>query len=107
MSVVITATMVAKPGEEKALRDCCEAVLAETRKEPGCVLYECGESLDSPGHFLLMEVWEDMDALKAHTTTPHMTVFGPLADSLSESQVIDAHFSEKTRRLKPRPETAP
>jgi quinol monooxygenase YgiN len=98
--------LIAKPGEEDALRKCCDAVLVPTRKEKGCVQYDCGQSLDNPREFFFLEIWDDMEALKAHTTTEHMAVFSPLAESLSESQVIDAHFVEKTRRLKPRPETA-
>lgn len=102
--IVITATLVAKPGEEDALREVCTAVLAPTKAEQGCLEYDCGQCLDDPRVFKFVEVWEDMDALKAHTTTEHMMAFGPRAEELCESQVIDAHFAEKTRRLKPRPE---
>ena len=100
--IVITATMTAKPGEEEALRDCCLSVLAPTRREPGCISYECGQSLDNPRQFQFFELWDDMDALKAHTMTEHMATFGPLAGSLCESQIVDAHTIEKTRRLMPR-----
>ncbi len=103
--IVITAKLVASPGQEEALRECCEAVIAPTRQEQGCIQYDCTRSIDSPREFFFIELWEDMDALKAHTTTAHMAVFGPLSESLSETQVVDAHFVEKTRRLKPRPET--
>jgi quinol monooxygenase YgiN len=103
--IVITATLVAKPGEEDALAACCKAVIAPTKTEEGCIEYDCGQSLVDPRTFQFVEIWESMDNLKAHTMTEHMAVFSPLAESLSESQVIDAHFIEKTRRLRPRPES--
>ena len=102
--IVVTATLTAKPGQEDALRQACAAVLAPTKAEAGCVQYECAQNIEDPSQFLFVEAWEDMDALKAHTMTEHMAVFGPLAESLSDAQVIDAHFVDKSRRLKPREE---
>ena len=103
--IVVTATLIANPGQEDALSDACAAGLATTRQEAGCVQYECGRSIDNPRQFQFVEVWQDWDALKAHMMSEHMAVAGPLMESLCESQVIDAHFADKTRRLKPRPET--
>ncbi len=102
--IVVTATLTAKPGKEEELRAACHAVIARTQAEAGCVQYECAQNIEDPSQFLFIEAWDDMDALKAHTLTEHMAVFGPLAESLSAEQVIDAHFVDKTRRLKPREE---
>jgi len=102
--IVVTATMIAHPGQEDALRDVCASLLDATRLEDGCVEYVCGASLENPRQFQFVEVWSDMDALKAHTMSDHMVVAGPLMESLSESQVVDAYFADKSRRLKPRAE---
>lgn len=102
--IVVTATLTAKPGKEDELREACRAVIAKTQGEPGCVQYECAQNIENSSQFLFLEAWDDMDALKVHTTTEHMAVFGPLAESLCAEQIIDAHFVDKTRRLKPREE---
>jgi hypothetical protein len=39
-SLVVIAELVAKPGQEKALRDLLTPFAAQSRKEPGCLGYE-------------------------------------------------------------------
>jgi quinol monooxygenase YgiN len=45
-------------------------MLAPTRAESGCELYELYES-DSRGRFYLYETWESRAALDRHLATPH------------------------------------
>ncbi|MDU4962523.1 MAG: putative quinol monooxygenase [Sporomusaceae bacterium] len=60
--------------QEKHLADALELyrLLAEaTRQEPGCISYELFQELDTPSHLALIEEWEDSEALRRHTQTPH------------------------------------
>jgi len=36
---------------------------------PGCVLYSFTETLDEPGHFMVVQQWEDRSALEQHYRT--------------------------------------
>ncbi|MGM0584442.1 MAG: putative quinol monooxygenase [Pseudomonadota bacterium] len=51
------------------------AMMAETRREPGCLLYRITRDLDAPGRFHIYEEWESAEALEAHFERPHMGVF--------------------------------
>jgi quinol monooxygenase YgiN len=37
-----------------------------TREQPGCVSYTFAETLDDPGHFVVMQEWQDLAALEGH-----------------------------------------
>jgi quinol monooxygenase YgiN len=36
------------------------------REQPGCVSYAFAEALDEPGHFLVVQEWQDLAALDGH-----------------------------------------
>jgi quinol monooxygenase YgiN len=68
--VRVIARFVARQGTENQLRALLQGMLAPTRAEPGCKLYELYES-DSGGRFYLYEAWESRAALDQHLATPH------------------------------------
>jgi quinol monooxygenase YgiN len=68
--VRVIARFVARKGKETELRAVLEGMLAPTRAELGCKLYELYES-DSEGRFYFYETWESPDALDQHVATPH------------------------------------
>lgn len=39
---------------------------AEASREQGCVEYSAGEMLDEPGEFLVVAVWQEESAMRAH-----------------------------------------
>jgi len=66
----VIARFVAGEGKENQLRALLQSMLAPTRAELGCELYELYES-DSWGRFYLNETWESQAALDRHMATPH------------------------------------
>jgi quinol monooxygenase YgiN len=66
----VIARALARPGKEEQLRNTLLAMLAATRAERGCSLYELYES-NTKGLFYFYEKWASQDALDRHTTTPH------------------------------------
>jgi quinol monooxygenase YgiN len=68
--VHVIARFVAGQGRENHLRALLQGMLAPTRAESGCELYELYES-DSKGRFYLYERWESQAALDRHMATPH------------------------------------
>jgi quinol monooxygenase YgiN len=68
--VRVIARSVARKAREKQLRDLLQGMLAPTRAEPGCKLYELYES-NSKGRFYFYEIWESQAALDRHAASPH------------------------------------
>ena len=68
--VRVIARFVARKGKEDQLRAVLQGMLAPTRAESGCKLYELYES-DSKGRFYFYEIWETQAALDQHADSPH------------------------------------
>ena len=68
--VRLIARSVARRGMENQLRELLRSMLAPTRAESGCKLYELYES-DSKGRFYFYEIWESQSALDQHAASPH------------------------------------
>jgi quinol monooxygenase YgiN len=68
--VRVIARSVARKGKEDQLRALLQGMLAPTRIEPGCKLYELYES-DSKGRFYFYERWGSEAVLDQHVATPH------------------------------------
>src|SRR5277367_2461389 len=68
--VRVIARSVAHKGTEDQLRELLKGMLAPTRAESGCKLYELYES-DSKGRFYFYEIWESQAALDQHAASPH------------------------------------
>jgi quinol monooxygenase YgiN len=66
----VIARALARAGKEEELRNTLARMLAPTRAELGCRLYELYES-NNKGLFYFYEEWESQDALDRHTKTPH------------------------------------
>ena len=67
----VIARALARAGKEEQLRNTLAGMLAPTRAERGCRLYELYESNNNRGLFYFYEEWDDQDALDRHTETPH------------------------------------
>lgn len=70
--VRVVARLTARPGHVDEVRDILTALVAPTRAEPGCVLYELLHNLVEPVEFTFVETWVDEPALDAHGQSPHV-----------------------------------
>jgi quinol monooxygenase YgiN len=68
--VRVIARFVAGNGKEDQLRAVLQGMLAPTRAESGCKLYELYES-NSKGRFYIYEIYESQGALDQHAASPH------------------------------------
>ena len=77
----VIATIELTPGTRKAFLDVFRKLIPDVRAEKGCLEY--GPAIDSqtdlsnqakvgPDKVVVMEKWEDIAALKAHSVAPHM-----------------------------------
>lgn len=76
MTLIVVADMVAKPGQEDALRAALTGLVAPTLAEPGCLQYDLHEDAARPGHFLFFERWETRELWdEGHNVSPHVEAF--------------------------------
>ena len=100
--VRVIARSVARRGKENQLRELLRGMLAPTRTESGCKLYELYES-DSNGRFYFYEIWESQAALDQHAASPSMRRPIPVKSFLLFSTIffVPQHFRPAKPPLSP------
>jgi quinol monooxygenase YgiN len=69
--VVLAVTWMAKTGREAEAAAVLEKLTAESRKEPGCVMYQVHKHKTDSRRFFIYEQYRDNAALEAHRAAPH------------------------------------
>ncbi len=69
INVLVGSTVL--PKNLQAVLDIYRTLVAETRKETGCLAYELLQRREDPCELMLSEAWESQEHLDAHTHTPH------------------------------------
>ena len=80
----------AREGQEILLEAELRALVGPSRKEKGCFTFDLHRAVDTPGAFLLHEVWESREAHGEHTQTRHFLRWNARKDALIASR--DANF---------------
>jgi quinol monooxygenase YgiN len=93
----VIAIITAKPGRREEVLTAFRAILPTVRAERGCIEY--GPAVDAEGFgafqakmgpdvFVVLETWENAEALKAHAAAPHMAAYGEKTKALIASRAI-------------------
>lgn len=93
----VIAVITAKPGKRETILDAFRANVPNVRAEKGCIEY--GAAIDADpavpvqtkygaDTFLVIEKWESMDALKAHSAAPHMAAYAAKTREHIASRII-------------------
>ena len=69
--VVLAVTWMAKAGREAEVEAVFGKLSAESRKEPGCLMYQVHRHKTEPRRFFIYEQYKDDAALEAHRAAPH------------------------------------
>lgn len=69
--VVLAVTWMAKVGHEAEMEAIFAKLTEESRKEPGCVMYQVHRHRTESRRFFIYEQYKDDAALEAHRTAPH------------------------------------
>jgi quinol monooxygenase YgiN len=83
--LVLAVTWQAKPGHEAEVAELFRKLTVESRKEPGCLMYQVHRHKENPARFFIYEQYKDDAALEAHRHTPHFLEYArkqlaPIAD---------------------------
>lgn len=88
----LIARIKPKAGSEADLEKVMKELVAKVREnEPGCELYTL--SRDEQGRFVMLEIYRDEDALKAHGSSDHFRSLGkqmgPFMDGAPEIERLE------------------
>ena len=93
----VLALVTTKPGQRDKVLEAFRANMPAVHAEQGCIEY--GPAVDAdgagavqtalgPDTFVVIEKWESLDALKAHSAAPHMAAYAASVKELLASRVI-------------------
>ncbi len=69
--VVLAVTWMAKSGRESDVAGLFAKLTEQSRKEPGCAMYQVHRHKTEPRRFFIYEQYKDDSALEAHRAAPH------------------------------------
>jgi quinol monooxygenase YgiN len=69
--VVLAVTWMAKAAREAEVAALFSKLTEESRKEPGCLLYQVHRHKTDPRRFFIYEQYKDDAALEAHRAAPY------------------------------------
>jgi quinol monooxygenase YgiN len=86
----IVAYLTAKPGKEAEFK---EQMTAQAKRclanEPGCLQFDVAQDPKSPARFVMLEVYKDDEAIKAHQDSQHYKDFRPVVSELVAERKIE------------------
>lgn len=86
MNIYVVALLKFKENHLFEAIELLKKLVAETRKEEGCLQYDLIEDNDNKGHFFMVELWETEEHLRKHSVQDHILEFRKNAVSIMESQ---------------------
>ena len=69
--VVLAVTWMAKAGRENEVAEVFSKLSEESRKEPGCLMYQAHRHRTEPRRFFIYEQYKDDAAMEAHRGSPY------------------------------------
>jgi quinol monooxygenase YgiN len=87
MIYVVTTTQV-KPEAREAYIKGAKQLVAETRKENGCISHEAHTGISDPNLVVFVERWESREDLDAHARAPHLTAWREYSAPLKVSPTV-------------------
>ncbi len=93
----VVAVITAKPGQRDQILQAFKANAPAVRAERGCIEYVATVDADNApamqtpygaDTFVVVEKWEDMDALRAHAAAPHMASYAARTKEFVASRAI-------------------
>ena len=96
--VVVNGVVNSSAEDISALKEAIAVMEKASREEAGCVDYTFSVEVSDPDTIRITEKWENVEALQAHMTTPHMAEFQkamgahpPLGMSVNAYEVEEIH----------------
>jgi len=100
--IVIAGHVALDPARREQAIAVAREMMADTRREKGCISYTFSGDLDQPGRFRIFEEWESDEALRAHFASPHMARFQQAVGGLGVTEMaVQRYEVAKVGPLRP------
>lgn len=73
--VLVIARAQVRPDSRERFLAAAQFCIEATRREHGCLAYDMHENVSQPGHFVLVESWEQREHVDTHMRQPHLLAF--------------------------------
>jgi len=73
--IVVAAMLKVAEGKGDEVEREFQKLVPKVLNDPGAIAYAVHRSVDDPAKFFVYEKYEDEDALKVHSSTPHFQEF--------------------------------
>lgn len=91
--VVLAVTWMAKVGHEAEVSALFSKLTEESRKEPGCAMYQVHRHRTDGRRFFIYEQYKDDAALEAHRTATHFLQYAK-KDLPKHADRVEGHLFE-------------
>ena len=97
--IVAVGDIYAQILRREEVRELMRATQARAREQPGCEYFAFTETLDEPGHFVVVQQWRDQRTLDAHYASEvfadYQSQIGPLLVRSSELRIHEVRASAR------------
>ena len=80
--------LVIKAGFEAKFEEILKDIVPASRKDKGCISYECGRVAGTTSEYCFMESWENLESQKEHMKSAHMVKNAAALEACKESQEV-------------------
>ena len=92
--IVITAILKAAEGKGDELEQEFQKLVPQVLNDPGTVAYVVHRGMDDPSKFFVYEKYESVEALRAHSSTPHFREFSRATASMVDGRPEVGRYQE-------------
>jgi quinol monooxygenase YgiN len=92
--IKIVAKVVVKEECIEAFHEAARELIEKSRQEEGNISYTLNQSIQDPKVHSFMEVWKDIEAIKAHNASEHFTSAMPKLGALAEGPMAADLYKE-------------
>lgn len=79
--IIIHAGLTVRPEKEEAFLEEVKTLVEASRAESGNIQYDLMKDTETESAYMMVEVWEDQEAVQKHNTSEHFLAFGQKAQS--------------------------
>ncbi|KYD05458.1 antibiotic biosynthesis monooxygenase [Heyndrickxia sporothermodurans] len=73
--IIVHATFQINPAKENLFLEEIQPLIAASREENGNISYGLQKDVENEHVFLMIEIWQDMQAVASHNSSDHFTKF--------------------------------
>lgn len=85
--IKVIAKITVKPDMIDTLKNIVPGLIAETRKESGCISYQLFQDLNNKNVFAMIEEWENQETLNKHMNSKHFQEAIPKIAAIQEKDM--------------------